>query len=1278
MRFLTTTQAAQAAAASSTPVLLVTLAHRAPGISRNLYYAAQNVGNVNHGYSLGGVSYMHYIAAGGSPVLSWSVPFIGGLSSLLAGSLSIAGANAANTLWLDYLDEGSLVGAEATFELVFRTGSETAADKVSLGSGIFQRMTRAGVQSVPMQFAGRLVRPTMQFPRWTIDAADWTFADLGMFGQAKPVVFGDCTGSRFDVVSTPTDEVWPHLPLPLVNGMDQEYLAFDDSDGAGSELLVLIAGVPCTVAAGSQSIGSGVAKITDTDFVAWVRPHRVNANTDAGVTNPEYARSGDLDEYATLTSAAGADLLQIDFPQVPSALGLFAASDSYAAADVTVYAILSGASSVPTMKTYLGASLIDTQNPSVTGTRTSFTATVGDHLTNGWDDTNGLSVEFNETNGTLYVHRVVVAIKFRSAEALAAWQQQQVYLSELGFTESSSAATDDYADEGYVTPPGTSRITTPLSNPADQIEATLRNKTWGAGLLGTAYADTIGTGVNLSGNIGNETSIQLGDADAVKIEAGMLLICDYETMRVTKHPNVLKSNAGFEAGDLTNWAAPGSGYPDDTYEASTAKAYSGTYSYHVINTLSGHGIQRTTSCLDGETYTLSCWVWVVSGAAILAFGGGGGWSNDTATSATTGAWEQLSITLTCDAGTGGYAAGYVILRGVCEAYYDDVTLTRGSTVLAYTPGSTVDVDRGQLGSRVTCHNDAALLYDVSTDGEVDCASFRGARELLRYPTGSNLFTTEQGFEAGSLSDWTEYDPDTKGAIGLLSGGIRREILSCARSATGDTTPAAEYTIAPSNGSWHILSVYTVGAVSVKNSQITLTDGSDTSTWTFTTPHKTTDVDPSPTRIEIVFKAWAASMTVRLHAPTDSTGSLQYDEPDLRLLGDVEWQYQQTDAVPMADFLDEAGKEAALTLFQDGTNRITARVLDLYRDENDLPELTTADILVENGTPQLFITSRPVDEVYTGVAIEYDYDYVLGQYRRRTYVTSSLAYTQQRVSSFSDPDLTVSDGAGLSRIFPSGRWTSGNASTTTSGTNNKVVTVTGATFQTDGTAAGDWFYFTYVAGSTYMLGVIASVDSETQITLVDPAMYLSAVTGHYGTFPTLYLSGGSIWLPYVSGGVGAEANPFAIEQNAEAPFGWNVPTAADPVADDRIYKVTTDSDDGTGTRDQHDIVYSAREREAARRIGQLGYENTLRISARRIRDRESAVWLRNRLFDLHHDGYILDVTTPLNRVAIECGDQVLVTHTLVPTGSIRGVVIGQTVDVQAARVQHRILTLPEVR
>jgi hypothetical protein len=228
------------------------------------------------------------------------------------------------------------------------------------------------------------------------------------------------------------------------------------------------------------------------------------------------------------------------------------------------------------------------------------------------------------------------------------------------------------------------------------------------------------------------------------------------------------------------------------------------------------------------------------------------------------------------------------------------------------------------------------------------------------------------------------------------------------------------------------------------------------------------------------------------------------------------------------------------------------------------------------------------------------------------------------------------------------------------------------------SAGDYFYYIADLTGKGFYGVIASVDSETQITLVEPAGYTSALAGNYGTFPTIYMSGGATWFPSVSGGPGTEANPFALAGNVDSAFGWNYPTDADPVAGDRLYKLTTDSDDGTGTRDQHYTVYNAREREAARRIGQLGYENTLRLDARRIRDDGSAVWLRDRLFDLHHDGYIVTLTTGLNRVALEVGDQVIVTHTAMPNGSVRGVIIGQDINVQACQIQHRIMTLPEVR
>lgn len=162
------------------------------------------------------------------------------------------------------------------------------------------------------------------------------------------------------------------------------------------------------------------------------------------------------------------------------------------------------------------------------------------------------------------------------------------------------------------------------------------------------------------------------------------------------------TNHGFETGDLTGWGPTFTGYPA-TYEASQAQAYSGLWSYHHVDTLDGPGIQQTVVLEDGDTYTLSCWVYPVSGVADLFLHGGGGFSAMKVSSVGTGAWERLTLTMALDGGTGLPIDGYIQLRGITEAYFDGVTLhhdvasggTQDATAnryITWTAGDTVLID----------------------------------------------------------------------------------------------------------------------------------------------------------------------------------------------------------------------------------------------------------------------------------------------------------------------------------------------------------------------------------------------------------------------------------------------------------------------------------------------------------------------------------------------------------------------------------------------------------
>jgi|GEM_PF-816791 len=81
--------------------------------------------------------------------------------------------------------------------------------------------------------------------------------------------------------------------------------------------------------------------------------------------------------------------------------------------------------------------------------------------------------------------------------------------------------------------------------------------------------------------------------------------------------------------------------------------------------------------VDGETYSISAWVYVVSGQARLAVGSTGNWL--TATSSVVGGWERLKIVFTKDSSLA--VSQFLIYDNntPAEFYVDDIKLERGKT-----------------------------------------------------------------------------------------------------------------------------------------------------------------------------------------------------------------------------------------------------------------------------------------------------------------------------------------------------------------------------------------------------------------------------------------------------------------------------------------------------------------------------------------------------------------------------------------------------------------------
>jgi hypothetical protein len=207
------------------------------------------------------------------------------------------------------------------------------------------------------------------------------------------------------------------------------------------------------------------------------------------------------------------------------------------------------------------------------------------------------------------------------------------------------------------------------------------------------------------------------------------------------------ANEGFEAGDLTGWTPTTVGAPD-TSEISGTRAHTGSWSYRLVeDDTPGQGAMQAVTLVRGATYEFGGWVWAVSSAAdnairITLHGGTNGFDafHATTPAGATGRWYRIRYQATIPTSYTNPSTGvvytdsprtcYVQLRGIGEAYFDDLYIRRvypedlvaegtrtgdgaitlaaangsglsGSVMVAYTAddgdaGNTLDVGYGQV------------------------------------------------------------------------------------------------------------------------------------------------------------------------------------------------------------------------------------------------------------------------------------------------------------------------------------------------------------------------------------------------------------------------------------------------------------------------------------------------------------------------------------------------------------------------------------------------------
>ena len=76
-------------------------------------------------------------------------------------------------------------------------------------------------------------------------------------------------------------------------------------------------------------------------------------------------------------------------------------------------------------------------------------------------------------------------------------------------------------------------------------------------------------------------------------------------------------------------------------------------------------------------------------------------------------------------------------------------------------------------------------------------------------------------------------------------------------------------------------------------------------------------------------------------------------------------------------------------------------------------------------------------------------------------------------------------------------------------------------------------------------------------------------------------------------------------------------------------------------------------------------------AKRIQDRETAVALRDHVFDYYNRRHLFDTQTNLSTLEREVGDVVTIEHAMVPGGSMRCETVRQEIDVEQGLVRYRL-------
>lgn len=210
----------------------------------------------------------------------------------------------------------------------------------------------------------------------------------------------------------------------------------------------------------------------------------------------------------------------------------------------------------------------------------------------------------------------------------------------------------------------------------------------------------------------------------IALVTGVLLHCNLALAQN------LVTNPGFETGSISPWVTFGGG--PTTLSVETTQVHSGTYAAEVTNrnaTYEGISQQLVSVLTPGETYNISAWVRLVSGAnqnvqmtVQTIDGSGTSYAGINSNSVSSTAWMQLSGQYTYNpSGTASSVIFYVeVPSSASAAYYiDDVTVTNAPMVTNPPISAVATVDWNNVHQRIDGFGASSAWNGSWTTAEAD-------------------------------------------------------------------------------------------------------------------------------------------------------------------------------------------------------------------------------------------------------------------------------------------------------------------------------------------------------------------------------------------------------------------------------------------------------------------------------------------------------------------------------------------------------------------------------